>query len=79
MRRGLRAVAVGSLAAAVAFVLAAIALAIVGIAQSGHGGRAWTDADALTRPPFALSVADVVALAAAAAAGVAAAAISVRR
>jgi hypothetical protein len=61
--RLLRALLVGAGTAVAIAVVTAIVLAVVGIYQSGHGGRAWTDVEAVDRGPFQLSVADVVLLA----------------
>jgi hypothetical protein len=56
-------------AAAATFLAAAIALGILGIAQAGHGGNAWTDSPAISRDPVQLSLADALALAASLLAG----------
>jgi hypothetical protein len=55
--------------AAAVFVAAALALAILGIAQAGNGGKAWTDSSAISSGPVQLSLADVLALGAALVAG----------
>jgi hypothetical protein len=58
-----RSLAVGIGAAVVTFVLAALALTIVGLYQSGHGHRAWTDTDLIVGHGVALSVADTICVA----------------
>jgi len=61
-----RSLALGFGAAVVTFVLAALVLTVVGLYQSGHGRRAWTDTDLVVGHGVALSVADTICLAIAA-------------
>jgi hypothetical protein len=49
-----------------AFILSALALAVLGIAQSGHGRRAWTDTHVIDGGGVHLSLADVIGLSVAA-------------
>jgi len=73
-----RSLAVGVGAAVAAFVLAALVLTVVGLYQSGHGHRAWTDTDLIAARGVALSVADTICVAAAACAALTCFAVSQR-
>jgi hypothetical protein len=64
--RLVRSLILGTGAAVSAFILSALALAVLGIAQSGHGRRAWTDTRLIDSGGVHLSLADVIGLAAAA-------------
>jgi hypothetical protein len=61
-----RSLLVGAGAALGAFALTALILAVLGIYQSGHGRRAWTDTPIIDGTGFQLSVADTISLAVAA-------------
>jgi hypothetical protein len=68
--RLVRSLILGTGAAVSAFILSALALGVFGIAQSGHGRRAWTDTRLIDGGGVHLSLADVIGLAIAACAAV---------
>jgi len=74
-----RSLILGTGGAVSAFVLSALALAVFGIAQSGHGGRAWTDTRLIDGGGVHLSLADVIGLAIAACAAVVGFAVGYRK
>lgn len=57
-----RSALLGAGAAFGAFIITALALAVLGIAQSGHGRRAWTDTQVIDGGGVHLSLADVIGL-----------------
>jgi len=78
VKRALRSLLIGVVAAVAAFIAVALALALLGIYQSGHGGQAWTDAIAIDRAGIHLTKADLVGLAAGLCAGIGAFVVSYR-
>jgi hypothetical protein len=63
-RRVSRSLLVSAGAAVGVLIASALGLALLGLYQSGHGGRAWTDTAAIEQTGVHLSIADVVTLAA---------------
>ena len=61
-----RSLLIGAGIALGAFVLAALTLAALGLYQSGHGQRVWTDTELIDRGGVHLSLADTISLAVAA-------------